>query len=86
MSGHTPGPWRADEKVVRGPGGIPIALLATVDAESNARLIAAAPDLLEILQALAPLIDSVDQLLGSRAGTSLGEKVRSAIARAEGRS
>lgn len=90
MSAHTPGPWEAHafhqndtvtgaEYVqvahVFGPtGGLP--LKAEAERHANAALIAAAPDLLEALEAI------------SRAGTlndqSVIDQMRDAIAKAKG--
>ena len=53
VAGHTPGPWYADGREVRGAGSWTIAQgFHTPDGavERNARLIAAAPDLLAALQ------------------------------------
>ena len=60
---HTPGPWTVSETrhsydtVIRGPKNEPIALALIAgytkqEGQSNARLIAAAPELLEALQML----------------------------------
>ena len=58
MSKHTPGPWRSelDEQGafrVRGPNGI---ISDTIGRESNARLIAAAPDLIIAVRAAIRLL------------------------------
>lgn len=97
MSGHTPGPWRINSRGSQvGPRSeeddqsfgmiIPVAYLEEVDwpdaHEANARLIAAAPDLLEALDAL--LIAYCDP--GNQGGDH-DEKVeaaRAAIAKAKG--
>ena len=51
---HTPGPWHKNER--RGPSGfgiwIPSFEIATVSSEEDARLIAAAPELLKALKML----------------------------------
>lgn len=66
MSKHTPGPWNAlDRAVLKGPPGeertwiiasCPVNALGkktkTSEAQANARLIAAAPELLEALKGL----------------------------------
>lgn len=60
MSGHTPGPWRFEPGdkftkpyVVRGrEGGFQVMGLSTEREEADAKLIAAAPDLLEALEAM----------------------------------
>lgn len=95
MSGHTPGPWHVgphyksdvesqhgricDCGITRGPNG-----------EANARLIAAAPDLLEALKEMVewhggvhgedcPEDDTCDCI-----GAGINERVNAAIAKAEG--
>ena len=58
MSEHTPGPWSAEDTVIYGPSHLNIAELEPNDyirndeQRANARLIAAAPDLLAALDAL----------------------------------
>jgi hypothetical protein len=95
---RTPGPWRVETDefdIVASDGE----LLATIfpmsqgkgDAEANARLIAAAPDLLEALKiahatiyALAKIHDPAWQIYVNRAPEML--QIEAAIAKAEGRS
>ncbi len=61
---HTQGPWIADSNIVFRDHGIQphICKMATFfdyeQAAINARLIAAAPDLLEALQACMPILDA----------------------------
>lgn len=51
MADHTPGPWHIRGKQsIRGHGGEYIAKTNWQNGEANARLIAAAPDLLEALE------------------------------------
>ena len=57
MIKHTPGPWKTNYKdlaLVQAENGAPIArcdkLFGVANIQANARLIAAAPDLLEALQ------------------------------------
>lgn len=90
--GHTPGPWTTEAREagtwIRGPLGENIAIVLYADREvglANAGLTAAAPDMLFMLQTLAPLIGSVDELLGDRGAGLLGPKVHALIAKAEGR-
>lgn len=88
MSAHTPGPWRANSSWIEGPQ---MALrVAAVDwpvrgsapkskdeAKANARLIAAAPEMLEALKACADKLASL--------GWSQEEiAARAAIAKATG--
>jgi len=71
---HTPGPWHIGVRTfhagrdVYGPKGEPVAvaddaITATPEAEANARLIAAATDLLAALQAIMGDPDAVDHIL-----------------------
>lgn len=91
MSAHTPGPWKAeysegDEWDVLAGESLPIAYIsgwACSSVEANARLIAAAPDLLAALKAARVFVaqragysDVADQTLVD---------VDAAIAKAEGR-
>ena len=86
---HTPGPWVAEDYA--GAGSVPwyvvphdhkgtIAALTGLDAEANARLIAAAPDMLEALQALVSANNSTDGMAMRKAWG----KADAAIARATG--
>lgn len=87
MSKHTPGPWEWNKNYrgLDGPGGAVILEYAPYEgmwvpdyagdwSEANARLIAAAPELLEALQDLC-------DTLGECGATA---KARAAIAKAEG--
>jgi hypothetical protein len=90
MSGHTPGPWmfrRAKERprfIIEGLSstGSGVWFLADVEGrsidtnEANARLIAAAPELLAALKDLVEFEDRDDRLR---------DAARAAIAKAEGR-
>lgn len=69
---HTPGPWRVDESllkdwIIAGPKGEEVGLLYTNDGaddpewlpvEANARLISAAPDMLDLLRACSEFADN----------------------------
>ena len=95
MSDFTPGPWRAefpDEISVRDADGGRIAILAnlkgrlgmkgrrdTSEVEANARLIAAAPDLLEALKEMVNLVELMCPFDGPQQ-----RKARAAIAKATG--
>ena len=51
---HTPGPWTVDNQYIHGPDGIRFLAVAGDGAgQANARLIAAAPTLLEVLAGCA---------------------------------
>lgn len=87
MSKHTPGPWVASLTLGYGEAGehgIPIArekddlLVAHVYGAANARLIAAAPDLLEALELVVDITE--------RAGLGAVLNARAAIAKAKGES
>ena len=59
---HTPGPWKIEGHEVFGAEGQEFVLIfdpKTETGRSNARLIAAAPDLLEALEGLLPLCESL---------------------------
>lgn len=83
---HTPGPW----EVLAGPewGGFTVGgqrIVATMrewgfpgEAEANARLIAAAPDLLAALESAEDVLSETDTHLSTL------HKVRAAIAKAKG--
>ena len=103
---HTPGPWpmtcSGDGKrivigagLVEGPNGYEVAEVYSDDcpralAEANARLIAAAPDMLAALKAVAVAASSesraVDVISFLIALKGLALMVHAAIAKAEGRS
>jgi hypothetical protein len=96
---HTKGPWGfawggGHALIIPSDGGATIAGVPYSDdheipkAEANARLIAAAPDLLEALNAILPFIPKTSASDGGAAKHSenvrAADKVRAAIARAEG--
>lgn len=86
---HTPGPWTVKRSARNGfpwvvcdnglqPSDI---MLGVPEVEANARLIAAAPDLLAALRSVLTLVDG-----GFKVGpkTHVVEDIRAAIAKAEG--
>ena len=89
MSGHTPRPWKVGgtdlQPMVRSPNGPLSVCIAACDEyregeqEANARLIAAAPDMLESLR------ECHDLLVSAHMGTLIIGRARKAIAKAEGR-
>lgn len=85
-SKHTPGPWlpRTVNDIDFGfeinAGSYPIASVYLHNGRANARLIAAAPDMLEALR----LIDAY--LYATAHGSNEWQIVRDALAKAEGRS
>ena len=85
---HTPGPWTVEHSVeVYGPRSRPIADCGegegtTAEMRANARLIAAAPDL---LKALKQISDRIDRASGSPSFTSdEHDKLVALIAKATG--
>ena len=93
MSSSTPGPWDAiEDAIVADDGCVEVACVPLRDGmnptewQANARLIAAAPDLLEALKALTQ--DSRFNLAiggNPNAVNALVKQVDEAIAKAEGR-
>ena len=61
MSEHTKGPWCREHSLLRAPNGLYVADVIAVDTESeteaNANLIAAAPEILEALEALSEAVE-----------------------------
>ena len=91
MSAHTPGPWRADpscnglaiESAAHGNVGIVNLARASV---ADARLIAAAPDLLEACQTVLAGFDRGIAVDANTVNGLVAARLRSAVAKAEGRS
>lgn len=82
---HTPGPWsindqNPDDEEIEAPSG-PVAIALGREAEANARLIAAAPDLLAALEECL-LNSDIHGKYGPPARSL--EKARAAIAKAKG--
>ena len=96
MSKHTPGPWRADGLHVKVVGGIvahcpPPNVAGTFACMDNARLIAAAPEMLEALRVAFEELADTFHVLTSRQQETMGPvhamvmgQISAAIARAEG--
>lgn len=96
MSKHTPGPWKlidrgesfelarywigAGETDWRGPSEI-CSVLTNKDTKANARLIAAAPEMLEALKAALGMSSPIDRYENAK----LFELIEAAIAKAEGK-
>jgi hypothetical protein len=87
IAAHTPGPWKIDAgNWIWGPDGFPIAACdqgafdhnRAGECCANADLIAAAPELLAALQAVA------DYWAGGDAPADIDAQIRAAIARAGG--
>jgi len=91
---HTPGPWYFNQKYCIGPrvntydqsDGMfhPLADVYGVNRDANARLIAAAPDLLAAAKRALNFIENTEGEIGC--SLESGELLRAAIAKAEGRS
>ena len=71
MSKHTPGPWKITHSEVNGyrvsdstGWGVAVVLKDTND-EANARLIAAAPQMLEALELLSEAVRSLDEQIST---------------------
>jgi hypothetical protein len=78
MSEHTPGPWTVDRLCIQAPdGNVALVNLARAS-DADARLIAAAPDLLEAAKAMT-------EPAGEIAYRERWMALKAAIAKAEGR-
>jgi len=76
---YTPGPWKVDSSRLSVSAlGLVIAEVTQANAVANARLIAAAPDLLEACKAVMRAMAD-----GAWTDTLTGQKVAAAIAKAE---
>ena len=91
----TPGPWRIGEKGIIGnpsiiadtPGIRNIAIIAICpEQDANARLVAAAPDLLEACKTVLPEIElDARHSFEEQALLEIADQLRRAISKAEGR-
>lgn len=88
---HTPGPWEVDGQYVHGPDGRRfLAVAGDGEGIANARLIAAAPDLLAALRKALEWVEHVQSVAwdsipeGMRGDNGAAWAIRSAIARATG--
>lgn len=89
QSGHTPGPWRVNEDtcVIAGHADAPFAVAQVyMGSDANARLIAAAPDLLRALELALGQLEGSKPLSGVHASSLRAdiEIARAAIAKAKG--
>lgn len=90
---HTPGPWEIfptdNLKVVtrsgRGTDVIEIAQCYHYNGEANARLIAAAPELLQALKVALAQVNSALDVTFTNEGYTTAKVIRAAIAEAEGK-
>ena len=87
--GHTPGPWYANQDCIEidgpeGPRDVTLAVVLQADnAAADARLIAAAPELLAALKRLLPLWE--ESIGWEEDYMDMADDARAAIAKAEGR-
>ena len=97
MTNYTPGPWTADEirhdydQVIRNKDRDPVALVllggySPVCGKANARLIAAAPDLLMAVNRFVDYYKSCPGRLGNGQARKSLDEFEVAIAKAEGKS
>lgn len=85
---HTPGPWTADGLIVMDESGEVVASVIDLPddqsrCESDALLVAAAPELLDALKAALPFIDAHRKTTGGD-GDLTAALMRHVIAKAEG--
>jgi hypothetical protein len=85
---HTPGPWRIDSKtrfgdytIAAGESVKTCEFIAKTQSEANARLIAASPELLEIVKAYRNLLRTMASTEGELATFA---HIESVLAKAEG--
>ena len=84
MITHTPGPWYKTEGLISDSNGVHIATACDTryeNAEANARLIAAAPDLLEALKGINKRLHN---MMGDIELRQMERIAQQAIAKAEG--
>lgn len=88
---HTPGPWSLEQQstgdiTVMGADSVRLALVTVADYPKqlpNAILIAAAPELLEMLYTVLPAVEESDEF--NKPSMKLAPKVRALISKAEGK-
>jgi hypothetical protein len=88
---HTPGPWDVDAELadthgymIRGPGHDVVVVAEGIDRLADARLIAAAPELLEALRELCSSGVAIPEP-GDQRGMAALAKARAALAKCGGR-
>ena len=96
MTAHTPGPWRTNGADVVSNNGSPVSKVILnynrtiafdterAEAEANASLIAAAPDLLEALKDMTHGLPELLENIGYTDEEGMIEKARAAIKKANG--
>lgn len=91
---HTPGPWQLNlpctDEVVADYGGNDVSIARNISNEADARLIAAAPELLEALEMVRDAVVELEKSGALDSGRfnhllNIGGYVESAIAKAEAR-
>ena len=90
---HTQGPWEAEEYgVIRGRNGMIRPFICQVqddhndeETQANAHLIAAAPELLDVVKRIYAIWDDPDRSPSELADSVDRDWIRAAIAKAEGR-
>jgi hypothetical protein len=97
MKKHTPGPWEVDHDgpsrpiILTGNGMLSISMyedghwVSYENEENDAHLIAAAPELLEMLQKVLPILDDM-RVINSKKYSDVFWKTRALIAKAKGES
>ena len=87
---HTQGPWRVDSQtqfgdytIAAGQNVKACEFIAKTQSEANARLIAAAPELLEALYAALPCVEESEEF-DKPHGPKLSVTIRALLAKAEG--
>lgn len=84
MSAHTPGPWTVeDARRVLGSTDYGRSVMRDAEVEANARLIAAAPDMLEALRGVSRFMKTTKVVTRDEA-ERVYDAVDAAIAKAEG--
>ena len=90
MSEHTPGPWKSEDRFIFAGSEFKLYVIDEAESEANARLIAAAPDLLEALQCALDHLeycgygDSWERECALTGEDPLDKKIEAAIAKATG--
>lgn len=86
MGKHTKGPWKREGNVVRNANGLGVAVVPIdtpkPEAEANARLIAQAPALLEMLDCLVWWLERHQQAGGETPSEETMDAARAAIHKA----
>lgn len=81
---HTPGPWHVEKSLGRyeiwpKDSGQTHSFVGVVQRELDARLIAAAPELLSTLQSVSDYFAKIDEMQPARDHGQVGEAIRAAV-------